>query len=79
MAKYDAVWNQIKQAGWAEITVSNEASRRILTGIKLAKTTENVARRRVGLVGWSKLVITRTQLSDRMMKIRLELLYSTDL
>lgn len=79
MKKYDAVWNEIKHVGWAEVTVSKEASRRILNGIKLAKTTENVARRQAGLVGWSKLVITKSVISSTQLKIRLELLYSTRL
>lgn len=79
MRKYDAVWNEIKQTGRAEVTVSKEASRRILQGIKLAKTTENVARRQAGLVGWSKLVITRETISGTMEKITLTLLYNTRL
>lgn len=79
MRKYDAVWMEIKQTGRAEVTVSKEASRRILQGIKLAKTTENVARRQAGLVGWSKLVITRESLSGTMEKITLTLLYNTKL
>ncbi len=79
MRKYDAVWNEIKQTGRAEVTVSKEASRRILQGIKLAKTTENVARRQAGLVGWSKLVITHESISATMEKITLTLLYNTKL
>jgi hypothetical protein len=79
LRKYDAVWNEIKQTGRAEVTVSKEASRRILQGIKLAKTTENVARRQAGLVGWSKLVITRETISGTMEKITLTLLYNTKL
>lgn len=79
MRKYEPVWNELKAAGKVEITVSKEATRRILNGIKLAKTTENVARRQAGLVGWSKLVIVETPLSDRMVKITLSFLYSTKL
>ena len=79
MRKYDAVWMQLKQAGKVEITVSKSAARRVLNGIKSAKTAENVARRRVGLVGWSKLVIEEESISATQLKITLSFLYQTKL
>lgn len=79
MRKYNATWNEIKRTGKAQVVVSSEAARTVINGIKLAKTTENVARRQVGLVGWSKLVIKQERLSATRVKITLELLYSTQL
>ena len=79
MSRYDAIWNAIKQVGYVEITVSKDAARTVVQGIKRVKTAENVARRLAGRVGWSKLVVTRTVLSSTHIKIRLELLYRTDI
>ena len=79
MSRYDAIWNEIKRAGYVEITVSRDAARTVEQGIKRVKTAENVARRLAGLIGWSKLVVTRTVLSSTHIKIRLELLYRTDI
>lgn len=77
MAKYDEIWHVLKTTGTAEFTVSTEAERRILNGIKLVKTTENTARRAAGLIGWSKLVIERTPLSTTHVRIKLSFLFST--
>jgi len=79
MSQYDAVWNQIKTTGSAEVTVSKEFARTLENGVKRVKTAENVARRMAGLVGWSKLVVTRTSISSTTVKIRFELLYLTAL
>jgi hypothetical protein len=79
MSNYDAVWNTIKTTGSAEVTVSKAFARTLENGVKRVKTAENVARRLAGLVGWSKLVVTRTELSDHRVKIRFELLYLTAL
>lgn len=79
MAKYDAVWNELKAKGCVEFTVSTEAAFTVINGIKLAKTTENVARRHMGLIGWSKLVIERKQLSPTMLRVKLSFLYETKL
>ena len=79
MSRYDAIWNEIKRAGYVEITVSKDAARTVEQGIKRVKTAENVARRLAGVVGWGKLVVTRAVLSSTRIKIRLELLYMTNL
>lgn len=79
MSRYDLIWNEIKKHGYVELTVTKASARPVLNGIKRIKTAENVARRMAGLVGWSKLVITRTELSATHLRIRLELLYRTDL
>lgn len=73
------IWNAIKQAGSAEVTVSKAHARTVEDGVKRVKTAENTARRYAGLVGWSKLVITRHQLSATHVKITFTLLYRTDL
>jgi hypothetical protein len=69
----------LKQNGRAEFTVANEASRRIMNGIKAEKTAENTARRKAGLVGWSKLVVKIEQLSSSQLKVTLTFLYQTAL
>ena len=79
MSRYDIIWNEIKQTGRAQVTVSKEAARSIENGVKRVKTAENVARRRVGLVGWSKLVVTRYEISSTHLRIEFELLYLTAL
>lgn len=79
MSHYDAVWNQIKTTGSAEVTVSKEFARTLENGVKRVKTAENVARRMAGLVGWSKLVVTRVNISSTTVKIKFELLYLTAL
>lgn len=79
MAKYDAVWSELKKQGCVELTVSKSAAFTIINGIKLAKTTENVARRHMGLIGWSKLVIVKTPISATMLRVKLSFLYETKL
>lgn len=69
----------IKQAGSATVTVSKAHSRTVENGVKRVKTAENVARRMAGLVGWSKLVVTREVLSATHIKITFSLLYRTDI
>lgn len=73
------IWSAIKKAGSAEVTVSKAHARTVEDGVKRVKTAENVARRMTGLVGWSKLVIKREQLSSTHIKISFTLLYRTDL
>ena len=79
MSRYDLIWNEIKKHGYVELTVTKASARPVLNGIKRIKTAENVARRLAGLVVWSKLVITKAELSSTHLRIRLELLYRTDL
>lgn len=73
------IWSAIKKAGSAEVTVSKAHARTVEDGVKRVKTAENVARRLAGLVGWSKLVISRESLSATHVKISFTLLYRTDL
>jgi hypothetical protein len=79
VSQYDVIWSAIKKAGSAEVTVSKAHARTVEDGVKRVKTAENVARRMTGLVGWSKLVIKREQLSSTHIKISFTLLYRTDL
>lgn len=79
MRKYAATWNTLKQHGKVEFTVTKVGARRAMNGIKLEKTTENVARRQAGLVGWSKLVVKQEPLSATHLKITLTFLYETRL
>lgn len=73
------IWAEIKKTGSAQVTVSKAHSRTVEDGVKRVKTAENMARRLANLVGWSKLVITREQLSATHIKITFSLLYRTDL
>ena len=79
MSQYDSVWAAIKHVGSATVTVSKAHARTVEDGVKRVKTAENTARTRVGLVGWSKLVIKREDISATMTKITFSLLYRTDL
>jgi hypothetical protein len=76
---YFAVWDRIKKTGSADITVSKEHARTVENGVKRIKTAENVARRQAGLVGWSKLVVSRQEISKTHVKIQFKLLYLTAL
>ena len=76
---YDPIWSEIKRVGYVEVTASKDNARTLEDGVKRIKCGENVARRLAGLVGWSKLTVTRTKLSEHIIKIRFELLYRTDL
>ena len=79
MSQYDSVWAAIKHVGSATVTVSKGHARTVEDGVKRVKTAENTARTRVGLVGWSKLVITRKEISSTHVRITFDLLYRTDL
>jgi len=76
---YRQVWNTIKATGFASITVSNEASVTIVTGIIHAKAKENRQRKYSGLMYWSKLGIKRTKISATMQRIEFTLIYPTKL
>lgn len=81
MRKYAELWNQLKQDKIVSYTVTKAGHRRIWNGIKLEKTTENVARKSVGLSGWPKLVIKNEELSATHIKVTLtfyDLMYPTD-
>ena len=79
MSQYDSVWHTIKHVGSATVTVSKAHARTVEDGVKRVKTAENTARTRVGLVGWSKLVIQRQEISATHVRITFSLLYRTDL
>lgn len=79
LPNYYAIWDTIKKTGSASITVSKEYSRAVENGVKRVKTAENVARRQAGLVGWSKLTVTRTAISNTHLRIDFSLLYLTAL
>jgi hypothetical protein len=77
--KYDDIWATLKANGEVTFTVSKDAERRVLNGVKLVKTTENVTRKSVGKPGWSKLVIVKEEISSTHRRIKLSFLYSTAL
>jgi len=79
MRKYSQVWTTLKTKGTAELTVTKAGARRILNGLKLEKTIENTARRDAGLIGWSKLVIRKHELSATHLKIVVSFDFSTRL
>lgn len=79
MANYHPVWNAIKSTGCAEITVSKVNCRSAKTGVIDCKKKDNAARKLAGLPRFPKLVIEVTELSQTMVKIRFELLYSIKL
>jgi len=79
LSRYDLIWNEIKKHGYVELTVTKASARPVWNGIKRVKTAENVARRMAGLVGWSKLVLRQEELSSTHIKLRISLLYRTDL
>jgi hypothetical protein len=79
MRTYSAVWNEIKNSGKASVTVSKDHARTMTAGVIETKSDENTVRRKVGLVGWSKLKITRIPLSATHMRVDFELVYSTNL
>ena len=79
MSQYDSVWHTIKHVGSATVTVSKGHARTVEDGVKRVKTSENVSRRLAGLVGWSKLVIQRQEISATHVRITFSLLYRTDL
>lgn len=79
MRQYDSIWLDIKTHGKASVTVSREHSRTMIAGVIELKSDENTARRAVGLIGWSKLVIVRTPLSATHMRVDFSLAYLTNL
>lgn len=79
MRAYSSVWNEIKLNGKASVTVSKDFARTMIAGVIETKSDENTVRRKVGLIGWSKLKITRTVLSDTRIRVDFTLVYSTNL
>lgn len=79
MRQYDSIWHQIKTTGNASVTVSKDHARTMIAGVIETKSDENTLRRKVGLIGWSKLVITRTKLSDTHIRVDFSLAYLTNL
>ncbi len=79
MTKYADLWNEIKQTGKVDFTVSKDIAPTVIHGVLRTKSAENVARRNVGLIGWSKLVIEQTELSATHIRVHMRLLYSTAL
>lgn len=81
MTKYADLWGAIKETGKVEITVSRDIAPTVIHGVLRVKSAENVARKRVGLIGWSKLVIVRDEIPDKPthMKVTMSLLYNTAL
>ena len=80
MTSYVSLWSTIKTTGLVEFTVNRDRAETVIQGVKKAKSAENTARRRVfGRIGWSKLVITKTELSATHIRVTMKLLYDTNL
>lgn len=79
MYKYQPIWNTIKATNKAEVTVSKDYAPTVIQGVKRTKSAENASRIQMGLVGYSPLTIKQEKLSEKMIKITFELLYSTQL
>jgi hypothetical protein len=79
MRQYQSTWNAIKTTGKASVTVSREHARTVTAGVIEIKSDENRLRKMAGLMGWSKLVIKTTRLSDTRVRIDFSLAYSTNL
>lgn len=80
MTSYVSLWNTIKTTGLVEFTVNRDRAETVIMGVKKAKSAENTARRRVlGRIGWSKLVITKVELSPTHIRVTMKLLYDTNL
>lgn len=81
--KYQEIWDRIKKSldGSVEITVHEDILPTVVQGVKRTKSAENVSRPLVGLVRFSKLVITKELLSKdrRLWKVKFKLLYDTRL
>lgn len=79
MRQYDSIWKQLKETGTASVTVSKDHARTMIAGVIETKSDENTLRRKVGLIGWSKLVIKRTSLSPTHMRVDFSFAYITNL
>lgn len=77
--KYDSIWQTLKETGRAEVVVGVEAVSLVVTGVRDAKYRESYARKKAGLIAWSKMVITKEKLSDTRVKVTFEFVYSTKL
>ena len=77
--KYDSVWETLKQTGRAEVVVSKEAVNLVVTGVRDAKYRESYARKKAGLIAWSRMHIQRDVLSDTRVKLTFTFIYSTRL
>lgn len=77
LEEYRQVWNKLKAEGKASITVSNVAMKNTINGILKIKAAENVRRKNLGMMYWSKLVITKTAVTPHMTRVDFSFLYST--
>lgn len=77
LKEYKAVWTTLKTTGKVSITVSDVAMKNTINGVLKAKAAENVSRRTSGLMYWSKLVITRTKLTETLYRVDFSFLYQT--
>lgn len=76
---YQEIWDTIKAELRAEITVSKDYAPTVIQGVKRTKCAENAHRSSVGLIPWSKLVISQEVLSETLGKVKVtfRLLYDT--
>jgi hypothetical protein len=73
--RYSHVWTLIKENGVAELTVHIKNQSAVEYGVISTKCDENVARVRVGLPRYAKLIIKRQQISDELVKLSFALAY----
>lgn len=77
--RYDSIWETLKQTGRAEVVVSKEAVNLVVTGVRDAKYRESYARKKAGLIAWSRMVVQRDTLSATRVKLTFTFAYSTKL
>lgn len=76
---YGPIWKQIKLTTCAEVTVHVNKVATLIQGVKRTKAAENATRSMVGLIPWSRLVITKEKLSASHVKVTFKLFYDTRL
>jgi hypothetical protein len=79
LRKYRPIWNEIKATQKAEVTVSKHLVATLIQGVKKIKSEENSTRSLMGLVPFSKLVISQEEISKerQIVKVTFKLLYNT--
>lgn len=79
MTKYASIWNEIKQTGEVEFTVNRKIAATTIQGIYRTKSAENAVRKQMGLMGWSKLLTTKREISATHIVVHMKLVYATAL
>jgi hypothetical protein len=79
--KYRQVWIEIKNNLTADITISRDLAPTVVQGIKRIKCEENVSRKSLGLIPFSRMFITEEVISESkgLIKITFTLHYDNRL